>query len=161
MDALLFFTGSSADLRLQGNDLLADDSLYTAVVISLFTDARADEADELPPEYDQDDLRGFWGDALGGESIGSKLWLLAREKDVSRVRVRAEQYAREALAWMTRDGLAASVDVAVGHPAGGALSLAVTVTYPDKRTREPRTSAWNFKLHFDNGGSYAVEPANA
>lgn len=161
MDCLLFFTGSSGDLRLHGGDLLADDSLYTAVVISLFTDARAADADELPPEYDRSDLRGFWGDALGGESIGSRLWLLAREKDMARVRVRAEQYAREALAWLTRDGLAGNVEVEVGHPASGACTLSVSVTYPDKRTREPRTSAWNFKLHFDNGGSYAVEPANA
>lgn len=160
MDALLFFSGSSADLRLQGRDLLADDSLYTAVVISLFTDARADDADEMPPEYDRDDLRGFWGDALGGESLGSKLWLLAREKDMARVRVRAEQYAREALTWLTRDGLAQRVDVTAGHPAGGACSLAVSVTYPDKRTKEPRTDAWNFKLVMEDN-NHAVEPADA
>ena len=74
MDMLLFFKGVTADLRLQGRDLLADDSLYTAVVVSLFTDARARSSDELPPEFEAEDLRGFWGDGLGEESIGSGFW---------------------------------------------------------------------------------------
>ena len=161
MDALLFLSDASVDLRLPGRDLLADDSLYTAVVISLFTDARAGDSDELPPEYEQNDLRGFWGDALGEESIGSRLWLLAREKDRDSIRARAEQYASEALAWLTRDGLAQSVEVEAGHPTSGACSLSVTVIYPDKRTREPRTGAWNFKINLAGGSPHAVEPANA
>ena len=52
MDLLLWYNGVAADLRVSGRDLLADDSLYTAVVISLFTDARARAEDELPPELD-------------------------------------------------------------------------------------------------------------
>lgn len=160
MDILLLFDGTAADLRLAGRDLLADDSLYTAVVVSLFTDARAGVSDELPPEFDQTDRRGFWGDDLAGESIGSRLWLLAREKDLARVRVRAEQYAREALAWLVRDGLADSVRVEAAHPHSGACRLAVTVTYPDARTSAPHTSAWNFRLDLE-GGSHALEPTNA
>ena len=89
MDLLLWYNGVAADLRVSGRDLLADDSLYTAVVISLFTDARARAEDELPPELDGEDRRGYWGDGLEGESVGSRLWLLAREKDTARVRARA------------------------------------------------------------------------
>ncbi len=161
MDMLLFFKGVTADLRLQGRDLLADDSLYTAVVVSLFTDARARSSDELPPEFEAEDLRGFWGDGLGEESIGSRLWLLAREKDTARVRARAEQYAREALAWLVRDGLAGKVEVTADHPESGVCRLTVRLTYPTDRTREPHTDRWNFKIDLREGGSYALEPANA
>ena len=141
MDLLLWYNGVAADLRVSGRDLLADDSLYTAVVISLFTDARARAEDELPPEFDRDDRRGYWGDALEGESVGSRLWLLAREKDTARVRARAEQYAREALAWLVSEGLARAVDVTAAHPQGGVCQLAVRVTYPDDRAEDPPTDA--------------------
>lgn len=160
MDLLLWYNGVAADLRVSGRDLLADDSLYTAVVISLFTDARARAEDELPPELDGEDRRGYWGDGLEGESVGSRLWLLAREKDTARVRARAEQYAREALAWLVSEGLARAVDVTAAHPQGGVCQLAVRVTYPDDRAEDPHTDAWNFKLDFE-GGDYAVEPADA
>nr|WP_315981893.1 phage GP46 family protein [Aliamphritea spongicola] len=52
--------------------------LQNAVTISLFTDARASQEEA----GNQQDLRGYWGDSElpDGESLGSKLWLLQREK---------------------------------------------------------------------------------
>lgn len=77
--------------------LQRDDGLGTAILISLFTDRRvtADEA--------EGDRRGWIGDALSeieGDRIGSRLWLLKREKATEDTRQRAIEYSAEALAWM-------------------------------------------------------------
>ena len=50
----------AADMSLIGIDLATEEGLYTAVVISLFTDARADKDDELPAG-ENDSRRGWWG----------------------------------------------------------------------------------------------------
>lgn len=114
------------DWAVAPDGLAAGQDLATAVVISLFTDAPAGPDDEIPDG--SGDRRGFWGDAEAPEGpIGSRLWLLAREKQVEGVRVRAEGYAREALAWLTADGVAARVDVAASWGGIGRLDLAVTV----------------------------------
>lgn len=125
-------------------DLELDEGLETAVVISLFTDRRADEGDVLPGLGD--DRRGWWGDAfpvVAGDQIGSKLWLLAREKQTPAALGRAEQYAREALAWLVEDQVASRVDVVASAPFTGTLWLTVTITRPKARPVQYRFSkAW-------------------
>lgn len=78
--------------------------LETSVLISLFTDARAAPDDLLPGALD--DRRGWWAGPLG-----SRLWLLVREKATNQTRLRAEDYCREALAWMLNEGVADRIDV--------------------------------------------------
>lgn len=105
----------------QGNQDLQDDSgLFTAVVISLFTDARAHDDDTLPDDWpgqpeSAKDRRGWWGDGLMADAdasgpLGSRLWLLWREKDLPAVVARARQYAQEALQWLTALGYAVTVE---------------------------------------------------
>lgn len=117
----------AGDLALAGSDLASDDSLRTAVLISLFSDRRA-EAGELPPG--ETARRGWWGDSLtDGDRIGSRLWLLGREKRTQDVVRRAEEYAREAVTWLVDDGAAERVAVAA-EDAAGALLITVTVWLP-------------------------------
>jgi len=102
-----------ADVAIVNRDLERDDGLETAITVSLFTNRRADDEDELP---DADGSReGWWADALlsNGDKIGSKLWLLGRGKFVDSLLVDAEQYATEALQWLLDDGVAGSVNVVV------------------------------------------------
>ncbi|HEY9105214.1 MAG TPA: phage GP46 family protein [Roseateles sp.] len=118
------------DWQLAGPSLDEDDGLETAVVLSLFTDrlAGVGEGDVAATAR-----RGWWGDTFAevdGDRIGSRLWLLAREKRTPAVLGRAELYAREALQWLIDDGVARSVSVraeAVGN-LGEVLGLAVTIT---------------------------------
>jgi len=126
---------AGADLCVEGADLALDHGLTSAVVISLFTHRRV-SAEELPEG--EADRRGWWGDALsdGGDEIGSKLWLLEREKETPQVLARAEGYAREALAWIARDQLVESVTVAATWPHPGEMALDVVAQLPDGRTRE-------------------------
>lgn len=107
-------------------DLATDAGLETPVIISLFTDNRAGDDDELPAT--ETDRRGWWG----GE-IGSKLWLLRREKQMQSVVRRAEEYARAALTWMTADGVAKRVTVTGSIPRTGWLWLDIHIYRPDGR----------------------------
>ena len=81
--------------------------LVAAVVIALCTDRRA-KPDDVLPDPDNDDRRGWWGDTDAEEiwegwPIGSRLWLLERAKitganaRIGSLIARVEEYIREAL----------------------------------------------------------------
>lgn len=121
--------------KLAGDWLLAepgldvDRDLETAVVLSILTDARAKADDRLDDDADR---RGWWGDTDGEavhgvREIGSRLWLLAREKQTEETRQRAAHYAREAISWLIGDGVAASFDVKASFPRPGFLALEIVI----------------------------------
>lgn len=119
------------DIGLDGKNLSTDPGLETAVVISLFTDRRAENDDTLPDW--SGDRRGWWADAYSeyeNDRIGSRLWQLAREKTLPAVLERAKEYAREALAWMIEDGLAAEVMVEAERGRGDILGLSIDIIKP-------------------------------
>ncbi|AXK39614.1 phage GP46 family protein [Crenobacter cavernae] len=115
---------SGADLTLDGTDWLE-----SAVILSLFTDRRALDADPLPGQ--DGDKRGWWGDSFADAPLGSRLWLLSREKVTAEVALRARDYAAEALAWMVGRGIALRVDVATEWQDDGRLAIATAITQPD------------------------------
>lgn len=129
MDIALVWKDGRGDIAQSGTDLLTDDSIETAVIISLFTDRRAEPGDVIPDGTDN--RRGWWGDTYSETPIGSRLWLLGREKQLSSVLLRAEQYAAEALQWLLDDGLASSVTVTATNPASEQLALRVDILLPD------------------------------
>lgn len=96
-----------------GPGLAMDDGLQSAVAISLFTDRRAD-INDLPPSTPGTERRGWWGDSFAdvpGDRIGSRLWLLAREKQTKATLLKARDFALEALQWLVDDGVARAVNV--------------------------------------------------
>lgn len=114
-------------------DLERDDGLETAVLLSLYTDRRAEESDVLPPG--ETDRRGWWGDGvpvLEGDRYGSRLWLLSREKVSQTLLRRGEEYAREALAWLVEDRIAERVEVAASIPAPHAVLFTITIYRPHR-----------------------------
>ena len=133
---------SCPDCGMEAGDLVAEDSLRTAVILSLFLDRRAEDDDILP--NGSDDRRGWWADTVApmtdygigggsasGDHIGSRLWLLSREKQLAGVLERARHYAEEALTWLVEDGVATAVQVTATNPRQGWLVLEVTVTLSD------------------------------
>lgn len=129
----------SFDIALDGADVVHDDGLETSVILSLFTDRRAADDDVLPGG--DDDRRGWWADAYAGvvgDRIGSRLWLLAREKQTPDVLLRAEGYAREALQWMIDDGVARSVTVSAEIVRDGVLGLAIEIARANGSTAQYR-----------------------
>lgn len=104
-------------------DLAQEDTLATAVLLSLMCDRTAQ-----PGEVDAgNDRRGWWADAFAAAAdlFGSRLWLLEREKEVEQTLQRARTYIREALAWMVEDGFVTAVDVAVFVPKRGWLAAEI------------------------------------
>lgn len=107
------------DLVLVNGRLAFEQTLETAVIVSLLTDRRALPDDRLPDapraaSILPPDRRGWCGDALAevpGDRIGSRLWLLKREKQTEETRCRAIDYAHEALQWMVSDGHAVGVNI--------------------------------------------------
>ncbi len=100
-----------------------DGELADAVAVALGTDRLADASDVLPDPND-DDRRGWWGDLdaaflFNGWPIGSRLWLLAREKitDAAAQRGstigRVEAYLREAVQPFIDNRIASKMQVTV------------------------------------------------
>ena len=132
-DIAIVWDQGCGSLQLNGADLLTDDSLLTAVLISLFTDRRALASDEIPDGTR--DRRGWWGDSFRPRPIGSRLWLLRREKTLASVISRARAYADEALGWLSQDGVASSVVCHAERVGHARLALSVRITLPDGSVR--------------------------
>lgn len=98
----------SADWQQGSGDLATGNALQTAIIISLFTDRVARNDDDT----DGSDRRGWWGDAGSEMDIGSRLWLLRRQKLTIHVAQKAEEYAREGLNWLVADGVVSAINVA-------------------------------------------------
>lgn len=131
-DAAMVMTDNGGALVLEGFDLGRDDGLETAVIISLFTDRRA-SVEQIPAELPQSDLRGYWGDVgntTPSDQTGSLLWLLAREKQLPQIIGRAQQYCREALAWMIDDLVATRIEVSAEFVAQGWMLILVDIFRP-------------------------------
>jgi phage gp46-like protein len=119
-----------ADFALTLGALQSDADLQTAVLISLFTDRLAEVDDALPEVGAL--RRGWWGDALSGVSgsrgrIGSRLWLLSREKMLPETVNRAREYAQEALAWLVLEGAARRVTVQAQVAGEAVLGLSIQI----------------------------------
>ncbi|TVP12543.1 MULTISPECIES: phage GP46 family protein [Shewanella] len=121
----------NAGVIIEGGNINGE--ISSLVLISLFTDARAEDSDTLPDG--SGDQRGWPGDTFYDAPWGSKIWLLYREKLTDEVRNRAVKYAQDALAWMLADQgngvLAKSVVVTGSIPRFQTLALKIVITKPD------------------------------
>lgn len=135
--------GRTFDLALTGADLSTEEGIATAVMISLFTDRRVTE-EELPEG--ESSRRGWWGDLFAeesGDQIGSRLWLLAREKRTVETLNRSEEYSKEALQWMLEDGVANAVDCTASYDTEGRLVLVVAIERPGGKQTFRFARVWN------------------
>jgi phage gp46-like protein len=115
-----------------GGLLSAAHDLKTAALQSLFTWRRARADDALPdPSMHR---KGCWIDALNRRDMGSRLWLLQREKQTRVVVLRAQEYAEEALAWLVEDGVCQSIQVITEISAPGMLGLKCVFVREHKAT---------------------------
>lgn len=127
-DFFLEDSDGTFQLKVTRNDIEMDDGLESAIIVSLFTDKRV-TIEELPfPEVDR---AGWWGDLLAEietDKIGSKLWLLAREKKTEQTRTRIIEYIKEALDWLITDGIAQTIDVNATYPTAERESVEVAIS---------------------------------
>lgn len=96
--------------------LQLEETLQTAIIISLFTDRRAGPDDKLP--LNQTDRRGWVGDEFAAEGPtsrrdewGTLLWLVYTGKVTDDVPGFAQFTCQEGLSWLVRAGIASRVVV--------------------------------------------------
>jgi phage gp46-like protein len=145
------------DLAFGPGGIVAETGLASPALVSLLTDRRAGVEDPLPhgdtmsAGFIPPDRRGWAGDALSedpSDRIGSRLWLLSREKQTESTRLRAIDYAREALSWMVADGHASRIEVAALWSSSGRLEMTVDIF---------TTNAGVERIFLpDAGGAYAL-----
>lgn len=141
-DLVLQLGNYTTDLVVTNDDFLTDAGLETAVIVSLFTDRRV-ERSELP--YGDNDQRGWWGDGYlknPNDKIGSKLWLLQREKMTATTLQRAKNYAEQALQWMIDDRVAEKISVTVSPTRYDAIAIAIDII------RSRKTINLQYHLHW-------------
>ena len=142
----------AADLVLAAGELGRDDGLRTAILLSLFSDARAPAGATLPEQGG--DRRGWWGDAFAAteirneaDALGSTLWLLGRAKAVPGAVEQARQAAETALGWLVRDGVASAVRVEAESQgtvsSGLRLALGVVLERPQGPGRQRFDFTWD------------------
>lgn len=133
-DLSIMWIDGEGDVVSLDSALLTDDSLTNAIVISLFTDARVDNQ------------RGWWGNDFNQNEeiqveMGSRLWTLARSKQLADVLDDAQAYAEQALQWLIDDGHALAIDVMATNPEQSVLLLSVVVMLPNGQTEQRTFSA--------------------
>ena len=133
-DLSIMWKDGEGDVVSLDSTLLTDDSLTNAIVISLFTDARVDNQ------------RGWWGNDFNQNEerqveMGSRLWTLARSKQLADVLEDTQAYAEQALQWLIDAGHALAIDVMATNPEQSVLLLSVVVTLPNGQTEQRTFSA--------------------
>lgn len=138
----------TADLLLDDGALETTNSLRTAILISLFTDARFVDTPGVEADHG-----GWWGNAYGGDvsavtadgdernALGSRLWLLRRSRATATTVRDARLYALDALAWLLRDGIASAITVDV-EAQGTRLAMAVAIDRPGGAARARYDFTW-------------------
>ena len=112
-------------IQVNATDVL--DDLPRSVLISLFTNRRANPDDDLPA----DAKYGWWGDTyapINNDKIGSRLWLLNRSTLTAQTVLKAQEYATEALAWLMDDKVASNVQINTERLNLTSLALQIQIT---------------------------------
>jgi phage gp46-like protein len=121
------------DVVYQNGSLLASGyDLETAIIMSLFCDAPAQDGDVLA---DGTSKRGYWADVYDeeGNVLGSRLWLLESEPLTQGTAQRAEVYSKEALNWLVAGRYVRAISTAT-ELGSTVLLLTLTVTLRDGNT---------------------------
>lgn len=144
--ALLFDPIDGPDIAIDGAGIQLDEGLRTAILISLFTDARAPDAAVLP--HEDADRRGWWGNGFPTETdareseLGGLLWLLEREKITPAAIARARDAAYAALRWFVTDRIASAIRINIEVQQRKRLALSVELDRPTGPARQRYDFLW-------------------
>ncbi len=130
-----------ADLCISGGGFTPEQSLDTAIFMSLFLDARVDVGSTVEPAsgatgFGAQNPRGWWGvDLLRAagllgpdEEYGSRLWQFRRAKLTEGTLEELQRACDEALAWLVSSEIASEVAVSVLVRAAGRADILILIT---------------------------------
>lgn len=98
------------DLTIENGNLAKVSGFDTALTVSLFTDARANEAQVYLPE----NRRGWVGNIVNdvqGRQLGGLLWLIDQRRLTQNTLNESIDYAKKSLDWIVEDGMADNIKV--------------------------------------------------
>jgi len=126
-------------LNLDG-DFEMDQSYDTAIVVSIFTDARADESEIA----ESSNRRGWAGnEATPGREMGGKVWLWVTNRNTPAVRRGLASALDDCLAWFVTDGLLDEAPSAKSFKVNaGALGVNVGIPRPGSTVDNRSFEAW-------------------
>lgn len=136
----LVWDGQRADLNFAGGDFVTGGGLESAILISIFSHARAPV--ELTPDLRPEQRGGWWAEDPA-EPLGSLLWLTNRAKQTPETLARAREYVFNALAWLLANDIVQRYDVTTEYVSAGAMLITVTLARGDARRW---SRAWNDAL---------------
>lgn len=112
-------------------DLMHDDDLASAVLVSIFTHRTASD-DFVQPDLAKDP-RGWWGDSFNDVKypIGSRLWQFYRAIRTDTTLADVRDACAEALQWLVDDGVADSVSVTTQWAGRTRIGIRVDVRQGD------------------------------
>ncbi len=120
-------------------DIVTEDFLDTAFLVSLFTDRRAEPHEVPSPQH----RRGWVGDLENPEDpIGSTLWLLDQSRDKLETSAQAGDAASAALEWMVQDEIATSI-AARAFIEKGVMKLKVDAKKPNAKSEGVLVTLWD------------------
>ena len=140
-DMELILENGSFDLLIENGDFKAEDGLDTALWVSLFTDARADESQVLQPES----RRGWMGNLVSNvfeRQLGGLLWLAEQRRLIQETLNEVEDYVRKSLDWMLEDGLARNIEVSGEIVPLNGLAVTITITTQEGSTDSHYVPLW-------------------
>jgi phage gp46-like protein len=125
-DPKIISYGSGTDLEIVGGQPTMDQGLYNAVHLSLFSAA------------------GWWGNSVSSpsERVNSEFETINTRTLTNATRLDAEEFARQALAWMIADGIAKKINISATIPAVGMLGLVIEVQQPDRTSTVRYQVSW-------------------
>jgi len=115
------------DLVVEDSQFASSDGFETAVVTSLYTDARAPEV-QVPEASNR---RGWVGNALDisrGLELGGLLWLLSQKRMTDETLNLARSYSKDSFQWMLTDNVAQNIDIQVTQTDKREIKIAVSIT---------------------------------
>ncbi|MCK5127650.1 MAG: phage GP46 family protein [candidate division Zixibacteria bacterium] len=106
----------------ESGDISTEQSLDTAILMSIFNEVRASSA-EVP---ESNARRGWLGNqSTPGFEQGSKQWLFGQERLTGSVLAELGPVVRNGLQWLIDDGIAVSVEVGNARIINGAVTIEV------------------------------------
>ena len=129
-----------------GEALEIDETLQTAITLSLFTWSRAQTDDAIS---DPTDRKGWWGDTYAeapGDQFGSRIWTLLGRSITPALLATLKQMIEEALAWMVEDQLIGGVEVELEQIRHGVIAARIGVLRPPSATVQP-VGLWEISLN--------------
>lgn len=125
----------------ENGDIAHDNSLDTAIILSLFDEVRADESEVAPAEF----RRGWLGNEINQDDFeqGSKLWEFEQARITGSMLSDLGDVVRISLEHFVTDGLASSIDVKSPYLNNGRIMTEITFF---NKNSEPETrffELWN------------------